>query len=179
MYLVWEATVKAYGVAAAIPQGQSRDPYRRGGVPGPGSGAGEVPDISASTSAAGDDPQTRRQASRPGDPDGDRPGGAGAHSSGFSAVFVCGFRPNRRPHDAIAEIQRLATHSYESGARCRHQCLLGCFVTLLLLLFVMVRTVLPGWVGAGSQAFSAASADVDGFESAALYTYMMACRVTP
>src|SRR6476659_9946672 len=37
----------------------------------------------------------------------------------------------------------------ELGARCGYPRLLGCFVTLRLSLIVMIRTVLPGWVGAG------------------------------
>jgi RNA-directed DNA polymerase len=65
----------------------------------------------------------------------------------FEADFVpCsyGFRPNRRAHDAIAEIHYLGTRGYPWVLEGDITACLGCMVTLLLSLIVMIKTVLLG-----------------------------------
>ena len=58
-----------------------------------------------------------------------------------------GYRPGRSPLDAV---RRAGSGVQEGlGRRFGRQSLLGCFVTLLFSLIVMVKTVLPGWLGAG------------------------------
>ena len=81
-----------------------------------------------------------------------------------------GFRPNRRARDAIAEINFLATRSYEWMVEgdikacfdAPSHCSFGCWC--------VVEEVGIGSIHLYSQAFSASGADVDGFEFAAFYT---------
>ena len=58
-----------------------------------------------------------------------------------------GFRPKRRAQDAIAEIHFYGTHGYRWVLDADIEACLGCIVTLLLLLIVMVRTARPGLAG--------------------------------
>ena len=59
-----------------------------------------------------------------------------------------GYRPYRSALDAVAACRERCWKT-RLGDRFGHPEVLGCIVTLLLSLIVMVRTVLPGWVGAG------------------------------
>ena len=59
-----------------------------------------------------------------------------------------GFRPDRGCHTALSEVA-VNRGQVRPGFRGRHHGVLGCIVTLLLSLIVMVRTVRLGWVVAG------------------------------
>ena len=67
----------------------------------------------------------------------------------FEADFVpvsFGFRPNRRAHDAIAEIHHFGTGGYRVGAGRGHRGVFGVMFTLLLSLIVMIKTgCFRGW----------------------------------
>ena len=59
-----------------------------------------------------------------------------------------GYRPNRSALDAVGTCRKRCWE-IRLGGRFGHPKILGCFITLRFSLIVMVRTVLPGRVGAG------------------------------
>ena len=59
-----------------------------------------------------------------------------------------GYRPDRSALDAVAACRQRCWKK-RLGDRFGYPEVLGCVVTLLLSLIVMVKTVLPGWLGAG------------------------------
>ncbi|WP_260408670.1 reverse transcriptase domain-containing protein [Planomonospora venezuelensis] len=76
--------------------------------------------LPASAGAGADDSQDRRETASAGDPDRHRSGGAGRAEAGpgtdfrggLLSVLVWVFRPNRRAHDAIAEIHLFGSQGY-------------------------------------------------------------------